>query len=122
MSRRNPPDAVAAKNAEQSMTPQPTDLVIFAVAKAKPGSEQALLDALMEAAAPTRAQPGCVDFTLYRAAGNPGTITAVERWASPTHHDRHLQGAHVARLMEAMGTLLAEPPSITPYVVVDEAS
>ena len=97
-----------------------TDLVVVATAKAKPGREAELLKALLDVAGPTRAQPGCVSFALYRSGENASIVTAFERWTSTADHQRHHQGAHVARLMAAMGPVLAEPPSITAYEIMDE--
>lgn len=97
-----------------------SDQIIIATAKAKPGSEPTLEAALRDVAEPTRAQPGSVAFSLYRSADNPAVIVGLERWASAADHDRHLQGAHVQRLMAAMGPVLAEPPVIASYEILDE--
>lgn len=101
------------------MSSQRSDLVVIASATAKPGMEAALEQALRDVAGPTRAQPGCVDFHLLRAGGAPRTIVAFERWATPADHQRHLSGAHVQRLMQAMTGILAEPPNIVSYEVLD---
>ena len=98
-----------------------SDLIVIAVAKSKSGDEAILEQALREVAAPTRLQPGCVSFSLYRSADAPGVIVGLERWASKEAHDRHLQGAHVQTLMSKMMPVLAEPPSIVAYEVIDEA-
>jgi quinol monooxygenase YgiN len=98
-----------------------SDLVVIAVAKAKPGQEARLEQALRDVAAPTRAQPGCVSFSIYRRAGDPAVIVGHERWTSAEAHDKHLQGAHVQALMSKMAGLLTEPPAIVSYEVVDEA-
>lgn len=97
-----------------------TDLVVLASAQAKPGKEAELESALREAAGPTRQQPGCVSFTLFRATSDRGTIVGFERWASPADHERHLRGAHVQKLMAAMADILAGPPNIVSYEIVDE--
>jgi len=52
--------------------------------------------------------------------GTPGTIVGFERWASAADHDRHLQADHVARLMTKMGDLLAEPPLIVSYEILED--
>jgi len=96
-----------------------SDLVILATAKSKPGKEADLERALRDVAAPTRAQPGCVAWTLHRVQGAPGTLLAYERWSSPEAHQAHLEGAHVQKLMAAMTPLLAEPPQIVAYEVLD---
>ena len=97
-----------------------TDLLVIASAKAQPGKEQALEQALRAVAKPTRGQPGCVGFSLYRSADDPAVIVGYERWASAADHQRHLQGAHVQTLMSAMANVLAEPPQIVAYTILDE--
>jgi quinol monooxygenase YgiN len=64
-------------------------------------------------------QPGCVLFSLYRSSENLSGMVGFERWR-PEDHQRHLQGAHVQRLMFAMADSLAEPPQIASYEIVDE--
>lgn len=98
-----------------------TDLIVIASAKALPGKEKELELALREVAGPTRQQPGCVEFSLYRSTENPGVIVGFERWASNEAHGNHLQGAHVQKLMGAMSNVLAEPPYIVAYEIIDEA-
>jgi quinol monooxygenase YgiN len=56
-----------------------TEIVVLATAKAKPGKEADLEQALRDVAAPTRAQRGCLQFELYRSAQDPAAITAFER-------------------------------------------
>jgi len=97
-----------------------SDLIVIASAKAKPGKEKELERALRDVAKPTRAQPGSVGFSLYRSEADSAVIIAFERWASKEDHDRHLKGAHVQKLMAAMANLLAEPPQIASYEIVDE--
>jgi quinol monooxygenase YgiN len=97
-----------------------TDLVVVATARSKPGKEAELLGALLDVATPTRAQPGCVSFALYRSKQDTSVVTALERWASVADHENHHKGAHVAKLIAAMGPLLAEPPTIAAYEIKDE--
>jgi len=97
-----------------------SDVIVIASAKAKPGSGKELERALRDVAEPTRAQPGCVLFSLYRSVENPSTIIGFERRARRGDHQRHLQGGHVQKLMSAMAESLAEPPQISSYEIVDE--
>ena len=69
-----------------------SDLIVIARAKAQRGKETDLEKALHDVAAPTRTQPGCVEFSLYRSQHDRAVIVGVERWASAQDHDRHLQG------------------------------
>jgi quinol monooxygenase YgiN len=100
--------------------PKKSDLIILARAKALPGKEKALENALVAVAEPTRAQPGCVAFSLYRSESDPSVIVGHERWASKKDHEQHLQGPHVQKLMSAMANLLAGPPDIVSYEILDE--
>jgi quinol monooxygenase YgiN len=91
-----------------------TEIVVLATAKAKPGKEPDLEQALREAAAPTKAQHGCLQFELYRSTEDPAVITAFERWSSNEDHERHLQGDHIKTLMTRFDGILAAPPVIVP--------
>lgn len=102
------------------MQAKKTDLIILATARARPGMEGELESALRECAGPTRAQPGCVEFRLLRAAADRATLIGYERWASEVDHDRHLEGPHIQRLMERMGSALVAPPVIVAYAAIDE--
>jgi quinol monooxygenase YgiN len=74
------------------MASKTTEIVVLATAKAKPGREGDLEQALRDAAAATRAQRGCLQFELYRSAQDPAAITAFERWSTDEDPERHLQG------------------------------
>jgi quinol monooxygenase YgiN len=102
------------------MNAKKTDVIVLATARAKPGKEQELESALRECAGPTRKQPGCVQFLLLRSASDKSILVGYERWASEADHQRHLQGAHVARLMGRMEGILAGPPDIVSYAAIDE--
>jgi quinol monooxygenase YgiN len=95
-------------------------ILIIASATAKPGKEAELVSALREVAGPTRSQPGCIRFGLYRQQDADATIVGIEHWASASDHDRHLAGAHFQRLASRMADLIAEPPRIVTYTVIDE--
>jgi quinol monooxygenase YgiN len=97
-----------------------SDLIVIARARAQRGKETDLEKALRDVAAPTRMQRGCLDFSLYRSQQDGAVIVGVERWASAEEHNRHLQGPHVQKLMAAMSGILAEPPEIIPYEIIDE--
>ncbi len=97
-----------------------SDIIIIATALAQPGKEKQLEKALNDVANPTRQQPGSVEFSLYRDKNNPNLIVGFERWASEADHDKHLQGDHVKALFAAMGDVLAAPPVIATYQIINE--
>ena len=98
----------------EQITSKSTEIVVLATAKAKPGKESDLEQALRDVAAPTLAQRGCLEFRLYRSAQDPSAITAFERWSSEEDHQRHLQSVHVRTLLTRFEGILAAPPEITP--------
>ena len=102
------------------MKTKKTDVIVLASATAKPGRGGELEAALREAAGPTREQPGCVQFMLLRVQNDESTIVGYERWASEADHQKHLQGAHIQRLMSRMADILAGPPNIVSYEPIDE--
>jgi quinol monooxygenase YgiN len=97
-----------------------SDYIVIASAKAKPGKEGELERALREVAGPTRAQPGCVEFRLLRLKGVQSAVIGFERWASEADHERHLEGAHFQMLAQRLAEIVAEPPNIVSYEVLDE--
>ncbi len=97
-----------------------TDLIVVASAKARPGKEKELEQALRQVAGPTRVQPGCVAFSLHRSVEDPALIIGIERWASKEDHDRHLQGPHFQKLGAVMANLVAAPPQISWYEILDD--
>jgi quinol monooxygenase YgiN len=62
---------------------------------------------------PTRAEPGCVEYTLHESADEPGLFAFFERLKSKQALDEHLQTPHVARLRARADELFAEPVDIT---------
>ena len=58
-----------------------TPLISIAVLKAKTGQREALRDALSALVAPTRQEPGCLDYTLFELRDEPGHEP--QRWDLP---------------------------------------
>ncbi len=73
-----------------------------------------------DVADPTRKQPGNVSFGVFRSQDETTVLIGFERWASGAAHDQHLNGAHVRKLLETVTPLLAEPPTISSYSILDE--
>ena len=96
-----------------------SDYIVIACATAKTGMEAELEQALRAVAGPTRAQPGCIAFHLLWPAGIRSTVIGFERWASEADHAKHMKGAHFQVLAQRLAEILAEPPSIVAYEVLD---
>lgn len=87
---------------------------VVAVITAKPGSEDAVREAMQGLVAPTRAEEGCQSYDLSESAAAPGTFITVEVWNDPSDLDAHMETPHIQSALAVLGTELAAPPAIHP--------
>jgi quinol monooxygenase YgiN len=90
------------------------DLNVVALITAKPGSEDVLEHALTSLVEPTRAEPGCISYDLYRSAVDPATFITVELWKDQADLDAHMQTPHIAAALSAAEDAFAAAPAIHP--------
>lgn len=76
--------------------------------RAKPGSEQALEDALIACVVPTRAEAGNVNYDLHRSQTDPATFVIYEGWQSADALESHFHTPHFKVLYVAAEDLVAE--------------
>jgi len=62
---------------------------------AKSGQEDALAAELMALVAPTRAEPGCLLYTLHRSSDNPAEFLFYEAWVDKAAYEAHRQTPHM---------------------------
>ena len=84
-------------------------LVVVAVFRARPETAAALLPLLESLVSPTRAEPGCHRYDLYRSIDDPLVFFFDEVWGGEGDHRRHLGTPHVRRFLEAAPSLLDGP-------------
>jgi quinol monooxygenase YgiN len=95
------------------------EIMLIVKLTSKDGTQPELQRVVKDVAAPTRSQPGCLEFTVAQPEGEPSVLYIVQRWSSPEHHARNIEGAHVGAFMAAVGGLLAAPPEmVTAHVVL----
>ncbi|WP_040320479.1 putative quinol monooxygenase [Aeromicrobium marinum] len=87
---------------------------VVAVITAKPGSEDAVREALRGLVAPTREEAGCLGYDLSESAAAPGTFVTVEKWNDPSDLDLHMQTPHIQSALAVLGSELAAAPAIHP--------
>ena len=92
---------------------------VVAVITAKPGSEDAVRQAMLGLVAPTRAEEGCLSYGLSESSVAPGTFITIEEWRQPSDLDDHMQTEHIQGALGVLGTSLAEPPAIHPLKPLD---
>jgi quinol monooxygenase YgiN len=95
-------------------------LTVMARAKAKPGREAELEQAMRAVVVPTHQEAGCLRYTVYRSVIDPSVFVTVEHWMSKEAVDQHFATAHVQALLKQVPNLLMEPPDITLYELLPE--
>jgi quinol monooxygenase YgiN len=95
---------------EGKIMPQ-TPFNFIAHFRARPGSEQALQDAIMACVTPTRAEPGNVNYDLHRSQDDPAVFVIYEGWKGRDALEEHFQTPHFKALMAAAEALVAERSS-----------
>jgi quinol monooxygenase YgiN len=88
---------------------------VFARITARPEAAQRLQQIFAELLAPTRAEPGCLRYEVYRHVSQPGVFQTVEQWRDSAAVDGHMASAHVARAFEQAGPLLGAAPDIASF-------
>lgn len=61
-----------------------------------PGRGDELQAHLLSLAPPTRAEPGCLLYDLYRSPDSPHEFLRIERWASAAALEAHKRAPHLA--------------------------
>jgi len=93
-------------------------VTVFALVKAKPGMEETVKQELLALVGPTRTEEGCINYDLHQSLDAKEQFRFYENWTSKELLDRHLQSAHVLRVIAKVDELLAEPPEITLWEMV----
>jgi quinol monooxygenase YgiN len=88
------------------------------VAKAERREE--LLRILTSQVAPTRAEPGCIDYDFHVAADDPCVFMFYENWRSREDLDAHLKSPHLQPLISQMDQLLARPVEIRSFEMLSQ--
>ena len=90
----------------ESMPEQTTIVAIFSP---KPGQEQAVERILRGMTAPSRGEPGCLRYDLYRTSSAPTMFTLFEIYTDDAAFDFHRATPHYLAYRAAIGDLLSAP-------------
>lgn len=94
-------------------------LSIIAVLKAKEGKRDNLKSALQALIAPTRQEPGCLDYTLFQLQETPDVFYMRESWKGQEALDVHIALPHFQVFVKQMDDLLAEPLQLVRLNVIE---
>ena len=90
-------------------------VTVIATIKVKPGTEARAQTLLQSVVAPTRLEPGCLNYDLHQSATDPTQFLFHENWASDAALAEHSASTagHRLALREQLGELMDGPPSVT---------
>ena len=92
-------------------------IVVLATLTGRPDKRDEIAAALVEAAAATREEDGCLSYAFARDLDDEDRYLAVERWRDQAALDAHFGTPHMAALLGRADELLAAPPVIEPFPV-----
>jgi quinol monooxygenase YgiN len=92
---------------------------VIAQIRAKQGSEERLQQELTALVGPSRAEKGCINFDLHRAAEDRGLFFFYENWSSKVDLDKHLEEPHIKVFLSKTDDLLAEPIAATFWIPIN---
>ncbi len=88
---------------------------IIGTVVAKPQTREQLRQILAAQVAPTRAEPGCMNYDFHVDANDPDVFMFYENWRSRADLDAHLAMPHLRTLQSRAHELLAGPVDIKFY-------
>lgn len=86
-------------------------LIVFA--RTKPASTQGFLDLVAGLAKSSRAEAGCIEYKVYRDAGDAATIVFYERWRDQAALEAHGATPAFQEFLRLKDGFLAEDVKIT---------
>ncbi len=95
-------------------------VTIIGTVTARPETRGELLALLAAQVAPTRAEPGCLNYDFHVDAADPCCFVFYENWQSQADLDAHLAMPHLEPLFSQLGRLLARPVDIRHLSMLSE--
>jgi quinol monooxygenase YgiN len=87
--------------------------------RAKPGMEDLVKLILLQLAAETRTEEGCISNHMRQSVSDPGVFLSIEIWKNRDVLERHSETSHIDAFRRKAGDLLAEPAEISLWENLD---
>src|SRR5260221_7763734 len=94
------------------------ELFVIARFHVRPGAAPQVEQAIGEVSAPTRAEPGCLDYHVFRATRDPQLLYIQSRWRDEAAFDAHAGLPHTVRFLERVAPLIDHPLDVTRTTMV----
>ena len=86
---------------------------VFVRLHAREGEEDAVEEALREVMTPSREEPGCLDFHLFRSMRDPRLFYIHSRWVDAAAFQKHAEFPHTERFLKKVDALLDQPREVS---------
>ncbi len=95
-----------------------THLIVIAESIAKPGHEDELRRHLNTLIAPSRSEPGCVQYTLHENNAEPGKFLFYEIWKDEAAFKYHTETSHFKEFGPKVEHLRLPSPPLRKFRVI----
>jgi len=86
---------------------------VFVRLHARVGEEKAVEEALREVMGPTREEPGCLSFHLFRSMRDRRLFYIHSQWVDEAAFQKHAVLAHTERFLKKVDALLDHPREVS---------
>ena len=83
-------------------------ITVVAKVVAKSNTIEQVRDELIKMIAPTRYEPGCLEYRLHQDKQDPTVFIFYENWENLSCLEQHLNSAHFQRYVAAVENLISE--------------
>ena len=87
-------------------------LTVIAKFEAKPGMENSYKEELQKMLDPSRAEAGCLNYSVYQSTDNPAMMFTYENWTGKDALDAHMETPYFKTLGEISQEMLTKPIEI----------
>lgn len=94
-------------------------LTLLAILSARPGQADELGRRLTALVAPTRLEPGCLNYDLHRSTDDPAIFMLYENWRSKADLDAHFEMPYLKNFLAGMDEVLAKEMDIRFFTRTD---
>ena len=92
---------------------------VMATIVVKPKHADAAKALLIELAAASRKEAGCLSYELFQQVDAPYAFQTVEQWPAQADADANMATPHVGKAITAAGPMFASPPTIHSFAKID---
>ncbi|SHG22849.1 Quinol monooxygenase YgiN [Kaistia soli DSM 19436] len=95
-------------------------VTVIGTLKARPERREDLYNVLAAIVAPTRAEPGCINYDFHVDAADPCVFIFYENWRSDLDLEAHMKMPHLQPLLTQVDNLLAGPVDVRRLTMISD--